>query len=79
MAAACSAGQVGGTRNVVACAPHALRPWHAPPCLQVGPGVKGLAENDWVVPLGPGLGTWRSLAGETDAGCLRDRTNDWFD
>ncbi|PSC70227.1 trans-2-enoyl-reductase [Micractinium conductrix] len=30
--------------------------------VKVGPGVKGLAENDWVVPLGPGLGTWRSLA-----------------
>lgn len=34
-----------------------------PVCPQVGPGVKGLAENDWVVPLKPNLGTWRSLAG----------------
>ncbi|KAI7836141.1 hypothetical protein COHA_009971 [Chlorella ohadii] len=30
--------------------------------VKVGPGVKGLAENDWVVPLKPNLGTWRSLA-----------------
>lgn len=30
---------------------------------QVGPGVKALAENDWVVPAKPHLGTWRSLAG----------------
>lgn len=36
--------------------------------LQVGPGVKGLAENDWVVPLKPNLGTWRSLAGAAGAG-----------
>lgn len=37
-------------------------------CLQVGPGVKGLAENDWVVPLKPNLGTWRSLAGARRGG-----------
>lgn len=36
--------------------------------LQVGPGVKGLAENDWVVPLKPNLGTWRSLAGAAGSG-----------
>ena len=35
----------------------------AVPPVQVGPGVKGLSENDWVVPLKPFLGTWRSLAG----------------
>ena len=32
--------------------------------VKVGPGVKGLAENDWVVPMKPNLGTWRSLAGK---------------
>jgi trans-2-enoyl-CoA reductase len=31
--------------------------------VKVGPGVKGLAENDWVAPIKPHLGTWRSLAG----------------
>lgn len=30
--------------------------------MKVGPGVKNLVEGDWVVPLKPGLGTWRSLA-----------------
>ncbi|KAL6781389.1 hypothetical protein ACKKBG_A10960 [Auxenochlorella protothecoides x Auxenochlorella symbiontica] len=36
--------------------------------VKTGPGVKGLQENDWVVPLKPFLGTWRSLlvAGEKD-------------
>ena len=29
---------------------------------QVGPGVKNLQENDWVLPFVPHLGTWRSLA-----------------
>lgn len=36
---------------------------HEPPPPQVGPGVKALAENDWVIPMKPNLGTWRSLAG----------------
>ena len=31
-------------------------------CLQVGDGVKGLAEGDTVIPLRPLLGTWRALA-----------------
>jgi hypothetical protein len=26
--------------------------------------VKGLSENDWVIPMKPNLGMWRSLAGE---------------
>lgn len=30
--------------------------------MKVGPGVKNLVEGDWVIPLRPGLGTWRSLA-----------------
>jgi len=30
--------------------------------MKVGPGVKGLQENDWVLPLEAGLGMWRSLA-----------------
>ena len=30
--------------------------------VKVGPGVKNLSDNDWVLPLKPGLGTWRSLA-----------------
>lgn len=29
---------------------------------QVGEGVKGLHENDWVIPFKPHMGTWRSLA-----------------
>lgn len=32
--------------------------------MKVGPGVKSLHENDWVIPGKPHLGTWRSLAGE---------------
>jgi hypothetical protein len=30
--------------------------------MKVGPGVKNLSENDWVLPNKPALGTWRSLA-----------------
>lgn len=30
--------------------------------VKVGPGVKTLAENDWVLPFKAGMGTWRSLA-----------------
>lgn len=30
--------------------------------VKVGPGVKNLSENDWVIPYKPGMGTWRSLA-----------------
>jgi trans-2-enoyl-CoA reductase len=30
--------------------------------VKVGPGVKNLSDNDWVVPYKPGMGTWRSLA-----------------
>ena len=30
--------------------------------VKVGPGVKSLAENDWVLPFKAGMGTWRSLA-----------------
>ena len=30
--------------------------------VKVGPGVKTLTENDWVIPFKPGMGTWRSLA-----------------
>jgi len=30
--------------------------------VKVGPGVKNLQENDWVLPFKPHLGTWRSLA-----------------
>ena len=30
--------------------------------VKVGPGVKNLQENDWVLPFMPHLGTWRSLA-----------------
>jgi NADPH:quinone reductase-like Zn-dependent oxidoreductase len=30
--------------------------------VKVGPGVKNLSENDWVMPFKPGMGTWRSLA-----------------
>lgn len=41
--------------------PTAVAPPPAP--VQVGPGVKALAENDWVVPMRPNMGTWRSLAG----------------
>ncbi|KAK3283969.1 hypothetical protein CYMTET_8359 [Cymbomonas tetramitiformis] len=29
--------------------------------VKVGPGIKNLAENDWVFPFKPGMGTWRSL------------------
>lgn len=29
--------------------------------LQVGPGVKRMREDDWVIPLKGGLGTWQSL------------------
>ena len=28
----------------------------------VGPGVKNLKENDWVMPMKAGMGTWRSMA-----------------
>jgi mitochondrial enoyl-[acyl-carrier protein] reductase / trans-2-enoyl-CoA reductase len=30
--------------------------------VKVGPGCKKLAEGDWVVPLAPHCGTWRSLS-----------------
>ncbi|XRB25437.1 J domain-containing protein [Pseudoscourfieldia marina] len=30
--------------------------------VKIGPGVKNLAENDWVFPFKPKMGTWRSLA-----------------
>lgn len=30
--------------------------------VKVGPGIKGLSENDWVIPFKQGAGTWRSLA-----------------
>jgi len=30
--------------------------------VKVGPGVKNLSENDWVMPFKAGMGTWRSLA-----------------
>jgi trans-2-enoyl-CoA reductase len=30
--------------------------------VKVGPGVKNLQENDWILPFKPHLGTWRSLA-----------------
>lgn len=30
--------------------------------VKVGPGVKNLSENDWVIPFKTGMGTWRSLA-----------------
>ena len=30
--------------------------------VKVGPGVKSLTENDWVLPFKPGMGTWTSLA-----------------
>lgn len=30
--------------------------------VKVGPGVKNLSENDWVIPYKTGMGTWRSLA-----------------
>ncbi|EFN52133.1 hypothetical protein CHLNCDRAFT_27061 [Chlorella variabilis] len=39
--------------------------------VKVGPGVKGLAENDWVVPMKPNLGTWRSLAVAKEKDLLR--------
>ena len=29
--------------------------------VKVGPGVKNLSENDWVLPYKAGMGTWRSL------------------
>ena len=29
---------------------------------KVGPGVKALAEDDWVIPIKPGMGTFRTLA-----------------
>lgn len=29
---------------------------------QVGPGVKGFRDNDWVIPLKSHLGTWQTLA-----------------
>ncbi|KAK3281133.1 hypothetical protein CYMTET_11062 [Cymbomonas tetramitiformis] len=29
--------------------------------VKVGPGIKNLAEHDWVFPFKPGMGTWRSL------------------
>lgn len=29
---------------------------------KAGPGVKSLGENDWVIPLAPSMGTWRTLA-----------------
>lgn len=30
--------------------------------VKVGPGVKNLSDNDWVLPFKPGVGVWRSLA-----------------
>ena len=30
--------------------------------VKVGPGVKSLTENDWVLPFKSGMGTWTSLA-----------------
>ena len=30
--------------------------------VKVGPGVRNLSENDWVLPNKPSMGTWRSLA-----------------
>lgn len=30
--------------------------------MQVGPGVKGIREGEWVVPLKSHMGTWQSLA-----------------
>lgn len=41
------------------------------PFFQTGPGVKGLHENDWVVPLKPFLGTWRSLLVAAEKDLLR--------
>lgn len=38
---------------------------------QVGEGVKGLAEGDWVVPATTHLGTWRNLAVCKEAGLLK--------
>ena len=29
--------------------------------VKVGPGVKFLSENDWVIPNKPAMGTWQSL------------------
>jgi trans-2-enoyl-CoA reductase len=30
--------------------------------VKVGPGVKNVSEDDWVLPYKPGMGTWRALA-----------------
>ncbi|KAL4435235.1 hypothetical protein ABPG77_001917 [Micractinium sp. CCAP 211/92] len=38
---------------------------------KVGPGVKALAENDWVVFMKPNMGTWRSLAVAKEKDLLR--------
>lgn len=45
-------------------------PSRVPPS-QAGPGVKHLHENDWVVPLRPFLGTWRSLLVTAEKELLR--------
>ena len=39
--------------------------------LQVGDGVKGFKEDDWVIPFKPHMGTWRSLAVWKAADLLR--------
>lgn len=39
--------------------------------VKVGPGVKSLVEGDWVVPLAPHAGTWRSLAALREKDLLR--------
>jgi hypothetical protein len=53
--------QRGGTPRPSSCSPLRRPSAHR---LQAGPGVKSLSENDWVIPLAPSMGTWRTLAGE---------------
>ena len=42
---------------------------------QVGEGVKGFKEGDWVIPFRPHMGTWRSLAVWKAADLLRLPSN----
>ena len=44
---------------------------HCLPALQVGDGVKSLAEGDWVVPAATHVGTWRNLAVWKEADLLK--------
>lgn len=39
--------------------------------VKVGPGIKSLVEGDWVVPIAPHAGTWRSLAAMREKDLLR--------